>query len=152
MKTLARERWKAEIISRLRSVRPDSTRRWGRMTAHQMICHLSDACRMALGQKTVSETALPLPRPLVKWIALYLPLRWRAGNMTRPEIDQHCDGTRPTGFAADLAEVEALLELMATRGADFTWPTHPVFGRMSRAAWLRWAYLHTDHHLRQFGA
>jgi hypothetical protein len=26
-----------------------------------------------------------------------------------------------------------------------------VFGRMSQAAWLRWAYLHMDHHLRQFG-
>ena len=24
-------------------------------------------------------------------------------------------------------------------------------GTLSEAAWLRWAYLHTDHHLRQFG-
>jgi hypothetical protein len=29
---------------------------------------------------------------------------------------------------------------------------HPLFGRMSDADWLRWAYLHADHHLRQFGA
>jgi len=28
---------------------------------------------------------------------------------------------------------------------------HPIFGGMSERAWLRWAYLHTDHHLRQFG-
>jgi hypothetical protein len=28
---------------------------------------------------------------------------------------------------------------------------HPVFGQMSESAWLRWAYVHTDHHLRQFG-
>ena len=32
------------------------------------------------------------------------------------------------------------------------WPRHPIFGRMSQRAWLRWAYLHMDHHLRQFGA
>jgi len=27
-----------------------------------------------------------------------------------------------------------------------------MFGRLSDAAWLRWGYLHMDHHLRQFGA
>ena len=28
---------------------------------------------------------------------------------------------------------------------------HPVLGPMTRANWMRWAWLHTDHHLRQFG-
>jgi hypothetical protein len=28
---------------------------------------------------------------------------------------------------------------------------HGVFGLMSLADWQRWAYKHTDHHLRQFG-
>ena len=28
---------------------------------------------------------------------------------------------------------------------------HPFFGRMSRGDWLRYACLHTDHHLRRFG-
>jgi hypothetical protein len=28
---------------------------------------------------------------------------------------------------------------------------HPIFGRITRAEWLRWGYLHADHHLRQFG-
>ena len=31
------------------------------------------------------------------------------------------------------------------------WPAHPFFGAMSSSAWLRWGYLHMDHHLRQFG-
>ncbi|HJR61091.1 MAG TPA: DUF1569 domain-containing protein [Vicinamibacterales bacterium] len=152
MKTLDRADGKAEILRRLRTMRPDHTRRWGRMSAHQMICHLADACRMAAGQKPVSDAAGRLPRPLVKWIALYLPVPWRSGILTRPEIDQLCDGTRPIEFAADVAEVEALLDLLTTRDDRFEWPRHPIFGRMSRADWLRWAYLHTDHHLRQFGA
>jgi hypothetical protein len=29
---------------------------------------------------------------------------------------------------------------------------HPMFGSMKRADWLRWGYLHADHHLRQFSA
>ena len=36
--------------------------------------------------------------------------------------------------------------------ADCSRPPHPIFGPLSHAAWLRWAWLHTDHHLRQFGA
>jgi hypothetical protein len=152
MNTLARDRCRAEIRRRLRNVRPDSTRRWGQMSAHQMICHLSDSCRMALGRTAVSDAPGRMPRPLVKWIALYLPRRWPAGLPTRPEIDQQCAGAKPGDFAADVAELASLLELVATQQKDFNWPVHPIFGRMSPAAWLRWAYLHADHHLRQFGA
>lgn len=152
MNTLARERCTAEIIRRLRTVRPESARRWGQMSAHQMICHLSDAFRMAAGEKPVSDATGRLQRTMVKWIALYLPLPWPAGILTRPEIDQQFAGTKPVDFAADVAELEALLELITTREKGFEWPVHPIVGRMSHAAWLRWAYLHMDHHLRQFGA
>lgn len=138
-----------EIARRLATVRPDSVRRWGRMSAHQMICHLGDACRVATGQKRVSDATGRLPPTVLKWIALYAPVRWPAGIPTRPEIDQHCAGTSPVAFDADVAELARLLERIATHAAD--WPAHPIFGRMSRTAWLRWAYLHTDHHLRQFG-
>jgi Protein of unknown function (DUF1569) len=150
MKSLARERDKAEILRRLRTVRPDSVRRWGRMSAPQMICHLIDAMRMAMGNKPVTPATGLAQRTIIKGIALYAPLRWPAGIPTSPEIDQEIGGTVPTSFAADVAELEGLVALFASR-RDATWPLHPVFGRMSETAWYRWAYLHTDHHLRQFG-
>jgi hypothetical protein len=152
MNTLARARCTAEIIRRLRTVRPDSAPRWGQMSAHQMICHLCDSCRMAMGEKPVSDASGRLQRTVVKWIALYVPARWPPGIPTRPEVDQQAAGTRPVEFAADVAGLEALLELITTRKKESGWPAHPIFGRMSQGAWLRWAYLHTDHHLRQFGA
>jgi hypothetical protein len=152
MKTLAQEQCLTELVTRLRTVTPDSTRRWGRMTAHQMVCHVSDACRMAMGQQRVSDASSPLRRTLIKWMALYLPLPWRRGIFTRPEIDQQVAGTKPTEFAADVAALEGLLHAVAARSARGGWPRHPVFGTMSHAEWLRWGYLHTDHHLRQFGA
>lgn len=152
MKTLARDQCRAEILRRVRAVRPESARRWGQMSAHQMICHLSDVCRMAIGQRPVSRASGPLHRTLLKWTALYLPVPWPAGISTRPETDQHCAGTTPVDFAADVAQLEALLELVATRERRDGWPEHPIFGRMSHAEWLRWGYLHADHHLRQFGA
>ena len=123
------------------------------MSAPQMVCHLSDAFRMGMGHKPVSHATGLLQRTIVKWIALYLPLRWPGGRiLTRPEIDQELAGTRPGDFAADLAELEALVELVTAHTRSFDWPLHPIFGPMSEADWLRWGYLHMDHHLRQFGA
>jgi Protein of unknown function (DUF1569) len=152
MKTLACERHRTEIVRRLRRLRPDLRPRWGRMSAHQMVCHLADCCRMATGEKAVSPATGAFQRTIVKWLALYAPMRWPAGIETRPEVDQEAGGTCPTDFAADIRTVEALLEHLTTQRGSFEWPPHPIFGRMSEAAWLRWAYLHMDHHLRQFGA
>jgi hypothetical protein len=150
MKTLARQRDKAEILGRLRTIRPESARRWGRMSAHQMVCHLADSFRMALG-KPMEETGGLYQRTVVKWIALYSPLPWPPGLVTSPEIDQEGAGTRPVGFAEDVAQIEELLERVTAPTRALA-QRHPVFGSMSDAAWLRWGYLHTSHHLRQFGA
>jgi hypothetical protein len=151
MKTLARGRDKAEILGRLRELRPESARRWGRMSVHQMVCHLADAFRMALGQKPVTPATGPLRRTIVKWFALYAPVPWPAGIPTSPEIDQEGGGTRPVDFTADVGQVEALLELVTAPTRSLGRQPHPTFGAMSEAAWLRWGYVHTDHHLRQFG-
>ena len=153
MKTLARPIDVAEVRRRLMDVRPDSARRWGRMSAPQMVCHLADAFRMALRQKQVSDVPGLLNRTIVKWIALYAPLRWPPGIVTRPEMDQTLEGcTKPADFAADVAQVETFVSLMTAPKVDFEWPSHPIFGKMSESDWLRWGYLHMDHHLRQFGA
>jgi hypothetical protein len=150
MNTLARDHSRAEILQRLRAIRPDSARRWGRMTPHQMVCHLADSCRVALGEKSASPASGLLQRTVVKSVALYLPLPWPHGLITRPEVDQECGGTCPGDFDADLAELERLTLRLATE-ESVEGRSHPIFGRMSRSSWLRWGYLHADHHLRQFG-
>ena len=150
MKTLAHAGDKTEVLRRVRLLRPGIVAHWGRMSPHQMVCHLSDSCRMALGEKVVTHSASLAERTIVKWIALYLPLRWPAGLPTRPEIDQESAGTRPVDFEADLSELARLIDVSARPGVFGSRP-HPIFGRMSEASWLRWGYLHADHHLRQFG-
>src|SRR5262245_1554957 len=151
MKSLGRAPDKAELFTRLGKLTPQTERHWGRMNVHQMVCHLADACRMALAQKPVSDDSTVLKRTAIKWLALYAPLQWRSGIVTRPEIDQPIAGTCPADFSGDIAEVKALLDAIAMNALRGTWPDHPVFGKLSSSQWLRWAYLHTDHHLRQFG-
>ena len=151
MKTLSRPSDKAEILERLRTLRPDSIRKWGRMSAHQMVCHLADAFLMDTEQKPVSHASGFRERTIVKWVALYAPFRWPPGIQTRPEVDQELGGTRPTAFATDVESLEALVEIVTTRPGFFSGRRHPIFGRLSQAGWMRWGYLHMDHHLRQFG-
>jgi hypothetical protein len=152
MKTIAHQRDKVELVDRLRVLRPDSVRRWGRMSVHQMVCHLCDGFRMGTGEKSVRPVVNPFRRTMVKWIALYVPVPWPPGIRTRPEIDQELLGTTPVDFAADVAQLQGLLDQVTAQSRNFEWQSHPIFGSMSEAAWLRWGYLHVDHHLRQFGA
>jgi hypothetical protein len=152
MKTLRNPRDKESLLQRLLAVRRDSPRRWGKMSAHQMVCHLADTLRCPLGEKTITPQPGWYPRALLRLFALRVPLPWPHGFKTRPEFDQQAGGTPPTEFAADVSELRNLLERFTRQPRDFELRPHPVFGSMSEADWMRWGYLHIDHHLRQFGA
>ena len=150
MKTFADPRDKTDVLERLSRLRPDSRRQWGHMSAHQAVCHMADSFRAVTGQRDVSPATGPLQQTVVKWIALHVPVPWPKGIGTRPEVDQLMHGTCPGDFAVDVADLRALVEQI-TAPAGVTWTAHPIFGPLSKAEWLRWAYLHMDHHLRQFG-
>jgi len=150
MRNYWNSRDRADLVERVSSVGPDSPRRWGKMNAHQMICHLADAFRGATGVRNLRPRAFGLERP-VKWLALYVPAPWPRGYPAPREIDQLAGaGTPPAVFDQDRETLLALMEnfpLAASRGRR-----HPLWGRMSEWECGRWGYLHTDHHLRQFGA
>ena len=142
----------AELLKRLAGLQPDSARRWGRMSAPQMVSHLRDAFLMGTAQKPVRRQSALHQRTIVKWIALYAPIKWPAGRIaTVPEIDQTIGGTPPGDFDRDVADVRALVEIISSQRGFFEGRTHPIFGQLSDAEWMRWGYLHVDHHLRQFG-
>ena len=84
---------------------------------------------------------------------LYLPFHWPHGVPTRPEFDQiDGSGTPPAEFSVDLRSLLAAIEKFTAQPRAFAFRTHPMFGDMSERDWMRWGYLHADHHLRQFGA
>ena len=149
MRSLGLEHDRLEIIERVRRLRPGLAHRWGRMSAHQMLCHLCDSFRGPMGSRHLSTGKMFGPQRLVKWIALNTPFPWPHGVKTRPEVDQEIGGTKPVEFAHDRRMLEALIDQFAARsGEDFQ--PHPMFGRLTTGEWHRWGWLHTDHHLRQF--
>ena len=151
MKTLDQARVKSEIIGRIALLRPDLRRRWGKMNAPQMVSHLNDSFISVMGLKYVSIEDVFRFRGLVKWCALYLPTRWPPGFPTRPEIDQEISGTPPGEFAADREKLLSLVEAFTRQPREFSFRPHPMFLEMTEWQWMRWGWLHTDHHLRQFG-
>lgn len=121
------------------------------MSANQMLCHLADSFRVVIGEKDV--TPVPgRPQKTMKWLALNLPIAWPKGVATRPEVDQELGGTPAADFEADRQELLRLVDRFTREPRDFKWHPHPMFGHMSDKEWMRWGYLHMDHHLRQFGA
>ncbi|HEX6590218.1 MAG TPA: DUF1569 domain-containing protein [Longimicrobiales bacterium] len=137
------------LLARLALLRADSPRRWGRMTPHQAVCHLSDSMRATLGDWSKPPARTPPMRWLIRSIAFTVPLRWPHGVRTARELDQQRDGTRPVEFERDRAELVTLLRRVASSDEL---PPHPLWGRMSRGMTGRYVWRHTDHHLRQFGA
>lgn len=151
MKSLRNARDKNEILARLEKLRPASERLWGKMSVHQMICHLSDGYKVYTGQIPAAPAGSPYPSKFVKFVALWAPVPWPKGVKTVAEVDQERGGTRPIEFTSDLNELTILVDQFAKLSHDFRWPDHPIFGRMSDRDYMRLGYLHPDHHLRQFG-
>jgi hypothetical protein len=151
MRTLANLADREAIARRLELLRADSVRRWGKISAHQMVCHLADSFRGVMGEKELAVKPGTFGRGAMKWVALYSRVPWPHGVKTMPEMDQLIGGTRPVEFAADRDGLRVLQEKFVRQLRDFAWRPHPIFLAMSEADWLRWGYLHMDHHFRQFG-
>jgi hypothetical protein len=150
MRTLELTVDRESIIQRISALTPSDRRLWGRMTVDQMICHLCDSYLPPLGEKSVSPATGFLQRTVVKWIALQVPVKWPKGVPTRPEVEQGLGGTPPTEFEADRARLLSVLDRFRGDEIDLS-VIHPFFGGLTVREWMRWGYLHADHHLRQFG-
>jgi hypothetical protein len=118
------------------------------MTPHQMLVHLAVTHDAVLGRASFGTPPRSANR-IIKAIVLQLPVRW-ARNL-KFGADPAGVVLDPTAFAVDRQRAAATLAELADAGPGRFSTPHPILGSMSRSEWHRWAYLHTDHHLRQFG-
>lgn len=149
MHTLANSVDVAGIVERLQSAKAEDQGLWGVMNAPEMLCHLRGAFRIAMGEIPAAPVEVPLPRAVLKSTALWGPIPWRKNFRTVPALKRGTPTMQVGSFETDRAEVLADMERF--RRPDQLRVDHPMFGAMSFEDWMRWGYLHTDHHLRQFG-
>jgi hypothetical protein len=147
MKTVWQDEARHELENRIARLSPDRKAQWGRMSAPQMVCHLAESLKMALGDLPVASKRVPIRYPPLKQFIVYLA-PFPKNVPTAPELLARS----PREWSDDVADLQSLLNRFAARGADSAWPKHPAFGKLSGRAWGVLAYRHMDHHLRQFGA
>ncbi len=118
------------------------------MTVTQMVRHLGHSYELALGERVAAPLKGP-PPVVMKWVALRSGLSWPKNVPTPPELKQTIAEESDIQFHAAVRMSIKKMEQLAvgTRCAS----THPMFGAMTIRDWMRWGYLHVDHHLRQFG-
>ena len=149
MKTLACPGEARTIEARLSSLAENDARRWGKMNALETVWHVRESFRVASGEQPARPVRGILPPQLLKWISLRSPLRWPKNLPTASELIVDRSRVGSTAFEAHKAEMFAALRRFLA-GREYA-AEHPFFGAMEPDDWMRWAYLHTDHHLRQFG-
>jgi hypothetical protein len=147
-KTLANSADCEEIQRRMAALGPESQRRWGSMSIGGMLCHVDDSYRAVIGERPFSVAKLGIPPWFAKFVALHAPMQWPRNLMTSESVRQGGGGTPPVEFAQDRARLLKTFECFC--GCTELMTVHPMFGSMQRPDWLRWGYLHADHHLRQF--
>jgi uncharacterized protein DUF1569 len=149
MKNLFERETVDEVIARLDSLQPSSTRQWGKMDVAQMMAHCSVAMDMAAGRLN--------------------PTRLFIGRLIAPFVKPIFTDERPFGKNSptgqefviadkrDFGREQEQLKLKIRQFHDggetgCTRHPHPFFGSLTPQAWSRGMYKHLDHHLRQFGA
>lgn len=146
MKSLWKDEARRDLTRRLARLAPDAKAIWGTMSAPQMVAHLTESARMALGDLACASKKLPFRYPPLKQLIVYL-VPFPKGAPTAPELLRGTPGEWP----ADIARLETLLDRLVARDPSRPWPDHPAFGRLSARAWGVLIHKHCDHHLRQFG-
>lgn len=147
MRSIWNESDRHELTSRLARLGPNDIPAWGKMNAPQMLAHITDWIRMAIGDMKVESKNTPFRFSPLKEILIYgIPI---PRNLpTAPELIKN----QPGVWTEEMHHVKDLLNKAAAMHSkpNTRWPEHPAFGRISGHAWGVLGYRHTDHHLRQF--
>ena len=149
--TLAEGTVRTQLLDRLARLTPTSSRQWGTLSAPEMLRHLIDSFDGCTGRRMLSPKSTFLSRTLFRYVALRLPMKWPPGYPTAREADPRREGTRPGDFEEDRRMLATMIQTLGENPKSVPWTSHPGFGEMSEWEWMRWSYLHVDHHLRQFG-
>ncbi len=150
MKNLYNAAQVQEVKQRVASLRPDSARQWGSMTAPQAMAHCCTSMEMALGDKNLPRV---FAGRLLGWIVKPLALKddapMRRNSPTMPELVVRGD----RNLDAERTRLVTLIDRFAAAGpAGCTTHPHSFFGPLTPDEWGILMYKHLDHHLRQFGA
>lgn len=150
MKTITNNDDKIAIVKRIRNLTPESKALWGKMNASQMICHVSDQIKMAVGIRQVKFIGNLFLTTIGKW-AVFAGMPAPKGKIdTLKELKQGAGGTTPGNFEDDRNELIKLINEFESLYPVGKKIMHGAFGSLNFKQWGKLTYTHLDYHLRQF--
>ena len=136
---------RSSIEARLKALRPDAPRKWGRMTPDQMLWHLNQFLSWSIGEGSqVFRQKSPIPAPIMRFILLNMPWPKSAPTNKNAVAKERYD------FDAERERCLALIDRFVSRPIDGPWPVDPSFGDVTGDFASKLHAKHLDHHLRQF--
>jgi len=141
---------KAGLTQRIEKLSPDSPSRWGSMNVTQMLTHMNDAFRIALGMKPAIDKSNFFTHNITFPVAVYVLPFWPKGEATAPELDQQKEGSAPRDFYTELEFLLKMMDVFNEREESKLKP-HPMFGKLTKKQWRDLLVKHLNHHLKQFG-
>lgn len=148
MKTIFDSATRQQLIGRLDKLTSGNQPLWGKMSPSQMVKH----CR--LWEDMIHENKLfkrPFIGRLIGRMILKKVLQSPEFRKNSPSIPEML----VTDTNIDLNEERRLLIKRVSSYPQYDLPDnsfiHPFFGKMTREEIGKMAYLHLDHHLKQFG-
>lgn len=141
------------FTARLNAVSPNSQRKWGSMTPHDLMAHLRRAIEVSLGDHPVEDKSVPVVRDFLRFMIFQaIPTTmWPKGKIKAPPVFL----APPQGsFEEERRKLDAAIDrFVATAEEDpERLGPNPLLGPLPLTYWARIHGRHFDHHLRQFGA
>jgi hypothetical protein len=137
-----------KIITRVNSLQPTTTGKWGVMDTTEMLLHCN-ICNKQILEGDIEYSKSTLKQKMLKVLALYVVpnfpknMATASRNDTHRRIDQDQFENQKKQFIATIKKFADNKDAIAL--------THPAFGNLNTNEWGIAAWKHTDHHLRQFG-
>ena len=135
-----------ELSGRLDRLTAEAPAGWGKFTAPQMVCHLTDALKMASGELPIPPRKMFIRYPVIKHLIIYV-FPFPKGAPTAPQLITRI----ATEWHGEMQALRRELEAFVTRGPSGPFVPHPAFGSLTPRTWGVLVYKHMDHHLKQFG-
>lgn len=142
---------KNEYTPKLRMLRPDAQRLWGKMNVQQMIEHMSDYVRIGSGK---TPSVVVHPPEIVERTRMFLvsetPFKENTPNKLLPDEPVAVRHANITDAISELqSELDDLFEIFNAEPGKMV--TNPFFGELDYDMSVQLLHKHAWHHLRQFG-
>ncbi len=133
------------FFNRIDALNENQKPSFGVMNANQMICHLTDQIRMALGTKMALEKSNIDPKQIIAMAKAGKSIKAAKGF---GQVEG--EGTKPTFFENDKMILKEHITDFLNLPDDFSYASHALLGDLDKKRWHGLLVYHLNHHLGQF--